>query len=271
MRLDIQNLSFSYKSSYKSTEVLQSVSLSLEGGELVCLLGPNGVGKSTLFKCILSLLRSYSGDIWLDGVSTRSLSERELARSIAYIPQAHGPVFHYSVLDVVLMGAAGSHGFFALPRAEDERYALDQLEALGIADMADRDYALLSGGERQLVLIARALAQRAQILVMDEPTANLDYGNQVRVMEHITGLARRGYGILLSTHNPEHAFFWSSRTVVLLDGRVTADGKSQDVLTEDTLEKLYGVRVKLFPLGGYTDSAYRACVPLGISRSEAVR
>jgi iron complex transport system ATP-binding protein len=172
-------------------------------------LGPNGVGKSTLFKCILSLLRSYSGDILLDGVSTRSLTERQIARSIAYIPQAHGPVFPYSVLDVVLMGAAGSHRFFALPRSEDEQYALAQLEALGIADMADRDYSLLSGGERQLVLIARALAQRAQILVMDEPTANLDYGNQVRVMEHITNLSRRGYGVLLSTHNPEHAFFWS--------------------------------------------------------------
>jgi iron complex transport system ATP-binding protein len=267
VKLDIQNLSFSYK----STEVLRSVSFSLVGGELVCLLGPNGVGKSTLFKCILSLLRSYSGDIVLDGVSTRSLTERELARSIAYIPQAHGPVFHYSVLDVVLMGAAGNHGFFALPRAEDEQYALAQLEALGMADMADRDYSLLSGGERQLVLIARALAQRAQILVMDEPTANLDYGNQVRVMEHITGLSRRGYGVLLSTHNPEHAFFWSSRTVVLLDGRVEADGKSQDVLTEGTLEKLYGVRVKLFPLGGYADTAYRACVPLGISVPEVAR
>jgi len=261
--LELKNLSFAYP----RHPVLQSLELRLSGGELLCLLGPNGVGKSTLFKCILGILRGYSGEILLGGKEIRQLKGTELVRSVAYIPQAHQPVFDYSVLEVVLMGAAGGRGLFANPRAEDETCARDQLAALGIADLADRSYARLSGGERQLVLVARALAQRARILIMDEPTANLDYGNQVRVMEHIAALADRGYGIILSTHNPEHAFLWSHRAVVLLDGRIQAEGPPAAVLTEEVLAKLYGVPVKLFPVGGDAYSGYRACVPVPAAKA----
>ena len=258
MKLEARKLSYRYG----DRRVLDSLDLELGEGELVALLGPNGVGKTTLFKCVLAMLSDYSGSILLDGREVRSLSASELARRAAYIPQAHLPAFDYSVLEVVLMGAAAGRGPFSSPTAEDEDYARSRLEALGIAGLADRSYGRISGGERQLALIARALAQRARLLVMDEPTANLDFGNQARVMEAISGLAEEGYGILLSTHNPEQAFLWAGRAAVLRGGRIEADGPPRSVLTEALLERLYGVPVRLFSLGGGPFGDYRACVPL---------
>ncbi len=258
MKLELKNLSFSYR----DNPVLDSIHLTLESGELVCVLGSNGAGKTTLFRCILSVLDSWKGEILLNGRDVRREGAQRLSRSIAYIPQAHRPVFDYSVLQVVLMGASGRRGMFGSPRKADEEHARARLDELGIGSFADRSYAQLSGGERQLVLIARALAQQAKILVMDEPTANLDYGNQVRVMEYISLLAEKGYAILLSTHNPEHAFLWSTRTAVLIDGQIAADGSPKQILTEATLEKLYGIPVKLFQVNGDEYSSYRACVPV---------
>ncbi|WP_304223222.1 ABC transporter ATP-binding protein [Gracilinema caldarium] len=255
--LEIKNLSFSYG----AKRVLDKLSFSVSPGELVCVLGPNGVGKSTLFKCILGLLKGYSGDILLGGRSLRSLSEADLARLVAYIPQAHVPAYGFSVFDVVLMGSSSARSFFAVPGHREEEAARHALETLGILDMAARNYAELSGGERQLVLIARALAQGGRLLIMDEPTANLDYGNQVRIMEHIAGLTADGYSVLLSTHNPEHAFLWSNRTLVLHKGHLIADGPPAAALTEQSLEALYGIPVRLFSLGNDKTGRYQACMP----------
>lgn len=256
--LEVCNLSFSYG----SKPVLDSISFAVGSGELLCIVGPNGVGKSTLFKCILGIHKSYSGAILLEGRSTRTLRETELVRAIAYIPQAHIPVYGFSSFDIVLMGACGAKGPFAQPGPRDEAAAWRALESLGLQDLAERNYAELSGGERQLVLIARALAQGARLLVMDEPTANLDYGNQVRIMEHIAGLTADGYSVLLSTHNPEHAFLWSSRTMVMQKGRIIADGPPAEALTERSLEALYGIPVKLFSLGNEKTGRYQACMPV---------
>ncbi len=262
MKLELKNLSFSYM----NHKVLHSIDLSLESGELVCVLGSTGAVKTTLFRCILSVLNSWTGEILLNGKDIRTEGALKLSHSIAYIPQAHRPVFDYSVLQVVLMGASGGRSMFGAPRKADEEQARARLAELGIASFADRSYARLSGGERQLVLIARALAQQAKILVMDEPTANLDYGNQVRVMEYISLLAQKGYAILLSTHNPEHAFLWSTRTAVLIDGKIASEGAPRQVLTEATLEKLYGIPVKLFKVSGNEYDSYRACVPVTVGR-----
>lgn len=266
MKLELKNLSFSYR----DRKVLDSIDLTLESGELVCVLGSNGAGKTTLFRCILSILESWNGQILLNGRDIRRENACGTSRAIAYIPQAHLPVFDYSVLQVVLMGASAGRKMFGSPRKEDEASARSRLSELGIESLAERSYAHLSGGERQLVLIARAIAQDAKILVMDEPTANLDYGNQARVMEYISLLAEKGYAILLSTHNPEHAFLWSTRTAVLIDGRIASDGEPKKVLTEETLEKLYGIPVKLFQVNGGEYSSYRACVPVAAGR-EAMR
>jgi iron complex transport system ATP-binding protein len=267
MRLEARNLSYAYG----PRRVFEGLSFSVGDGELFAVLGPNGAGKSTLFRCLLALLRDYGGSILVDGAEIRGLKERELSRLVAYIPQAHAAVFDYSALEVVLMGAAGSSRTFATPSPRDEAAALAELDKLGVAELADRSYARLSGGERQLVLIARALAQKARILVMDEPTANLDYGNQVRVMERVASLSKRGFTVILSTHNPEQAFLWATRAAVLFGGGFVADGRPAEVLSEELLARVYGVRVRLFPLGEGGNADYRCCVPESAVAEEELR
>lgn len=239
MNLSVQNLSFSYG----ERQVLSDISFTLEKGEFLSVLGPNGVGKSTLFKCILGLLNGYSGKITSGGEELSSMSKRELSRRIAYIPQINRPAFGYTVLDMVLMGTTRQLSPFAQPHRAQVMQALAALERVGAAHLAERDFTHLSGGEQQLVLIARAIAQQAAILVMDEPTSALDYGNQLRVLNLVRELSKEGYAVLLSTHNPQHALTFASRILALAGGRVAALGAPQDVLTRDIVSSLYGVDV----------------------------
>ncbi|MFQ3547548.1 MAG: ABC transporter ATP-binding protein [Termitinemataceae bacterium] len=264
MMLEVRNLSFSYGNnrSNESKKVLNQLSWMVTKGELVAVVGPNGVGKSTLFKCILQILRTYEGEILLNGTSMRGMREFEISRSLAYIPQTHVPVYGLSVLDVVLMGACRKSSIFANPDGTDAERAMLVLERLGLESFARRNYGELSGGERQLVLIARSLAQGARILIMDEPAAHLDYGNQVRIMEYLWSLSSEGYSIIFSTHNPEHAFLWSSRTLVLYQGHLIADGDPKEALTEGTMERLYGVPVRIFSLENESNGRYQACMPI---------
>ena len=241
--LDIRDLHFSYG----DRPVLQGVSLHLDEGELVFLLGANGAGKSTLFRCVLGLLPGYRGTVALQKGDTRNLSARALAREIAYIPQNHHPTFSYPVLDMVLMGTHHQLSPFANPGPREEAIALEALGQVGIRDLAQRDFQRLSGGEQQLVLIARALAQQARILLMDEPTSSLDFGNRIRVLDKTAELARRGYTILLSCHDPQLALLYADRVVALHQGRVLADGRPEAVLTESLLHTLYQVPVRMTP------------------------
>ncbi|MBE5799728.1 MAG: ABC transporter ATP-binding protein [Clostridiales bacterium] len=239
MNLEIHNLSFAYG----NHPVLEDVSFGLDKGDFLSVLGPNGVGKSTLFRCILGRLNDYSGSITSDGDDLRTLPRREAARRLAYIPQIHTPTFSYTVLDTVLMGTARQLSPFAQPgRAQSEK-AMQALERVGAAHLAQRDFTRLSGGEQQLVLVARAIAQQADILIMDEPTSALDYGNQLRVLQLVRELAGEGYGVLLSTHNPQHALTFATRTLALCGGRVAALGRPEDVLTPELVSQLYGVDV----------------------------
>ena len=210
MSIDVRNLSFAYG----KRQVLRQVSFRTSPGQLVAVLGPNGAGKSTLFRCILGFLPRYRGEIALCGHDLRSLDRRRLARLAAYIPQSSAPVYNYTVRDTVLMGADPFHG----PGPSQQETADRVLETLGIRDLADRGINEISGGERQLALIARAMAQQAKILLMDEPTASLDYGNQFRLLRQVRQLADSGYTVLLSTHNPEHSFRFATDVLVLREG-----------------------------------------------------
>jgi iron complex transport system ATP-binding protein len=253
MRLEARALGFGYP----GKPVGRDVSLSVGAGEVLCLLGPNGSGKTTLFKTLLGLLPAQAGEILLDGTLLRRLTRVEIATRIAYVPQAHSAHFPYTVVDMVTMGRTAHLGPFARPGARDNAAALDALEVLGIEDLADADYTRISGGQRQLALIARALAQATPLIVMDEPTASLDFGNQALVLREIRALAAQGYGIVLSTHDPDHAFASASAMALLQGGRLIATGPPSDVLSPARLEAVYGVRVSVEHLAG----GHTVCVP----------
>jgi iron complex transport system ATP-binding protein len=254
MSITVSDLSFAYQ----DKRVLSDVSLHASSGELTCIIGPNGVGKSTLFRCILGILKSYSGTAKVNDIDIKTLTPKQLARMAAYIPQSHAPVFHYSVLDMTLMGTTALMSAFATPKREEIKVAEEALKRLGIYHLRDRDFAKTSGGERQLVLIARALAQQAKILIMDEPTANLDYGNQIRVLEQVKLLAKQGYTIIQSTHQPDQAFFYADHVLALKEGRIFVSGTPKEVMDEKLIFDLYGVKVKIQSIQNDT---IRFCIP----------
>ena len=221
--------------------VLSEVSFSLQRGELLCLLGPNGSGKTTLLRTLLGLLPPQSGEVRLLDRPLPEWSRKALARHIGYVPQAHAGLFAFTVLDIVLMGRAAHVGRFAAPSAKDRAIAMQCLETLGIAALGECIYTQVSGGERQLALIARALAQEPALLFMDEPTASLDFGNQLRVLEHLLQLRERGIAILMSTHQPEHALRCADRTALVGEGGLIAVGATANVATVENLARLYRV------------------------------
>jgi len=253
MRLEARDLSIGYPGHLVGC----GISLVLDPGEVLCLLGPNGAGKTTLFRTLLGLQRPLGGVVTIDGTPLARLRPADIAKRMAYVPQAHVTEFSYSVLDVVLMGRTARLRPFASPGADDERMAREKLDELGIADLADADYTRISGGQRQLTLIARALTQGAPILVMDEPTASLDFGNQTMVLARIRDLAAEGYGVVLSTHDPDHALLVANRVAIIADGGLRAVGAANDVVTGPMLSGVYGTVVRVEE----TSSGRRVCVP----------
>jgi iron complex transport system ATP-binding protein len=247
---------------YRGHLVARDIALTLAPGEVLCLLGPNGAGKTTLFRTLLGLQRPLGGAVLIDDRPLADLKPAEIARAMAYVPQAHVTEFSFTVLDVVLMGRTARLGTFASPGPADERIARDKLAGLGIAELAGHDYTRISGGQRQLALIARALAQEAPILVLDEPTASLDFGNQTMVLGRIRELASAGYGIVLSTHDPDHALLVATRVAVIADGALRALGPPHDVVTAETLSAIYRTEVRVEE----TESGRRVCVPAWSSK-----
>ena len=241
MQIDVQDLVFSYG----GADVLQGVSFCADKGERIAVLGPNGVGKSTLFRCLLGFLEPKRGCVKIAGRDVQAYSRRALAAELAYIPQSYHPVFDHTVLESVLMGLSAQLGTFDRPSRAQAVRARQILSELGIAQLAERGCTRISGGERQLMLLGRALMQNAHTLVMDEPTASLDYGNSFRVMQRIESLSAGGYSVIFSTHEPNQAFRYATKVLALKDGRVLAFGPPADVLTPELLEALYGVQVNI--------------------------
>ncbi len=239
--LQVRNVSFSYR----QNEVLKDLSFSVPRGRVVGILGANGAGKSTLFKLILGVLPLRRGDIIINGRSVKTLTSRERAKQMAYIPQTQTGTFQFTVEEMVLMGTTSSFSMFAQPGKRERIKAAEAMKLLQIEQFGNRLFDQLSGGEQQLVLIARAVAQDAPILIMDEPTASLDYGNQIRVLEEIRQLANRGYLVLISTHNPQHIFLYADDVLLIEGGTARAFGKPQDVLSEALLSHVYRVPIQL--------------------------
>ncbi len=250
--IEVKNLHFSYKKS----QVLLGANLQLFKGEVVSLLGPNGCGKSTLIKLILKLLHG-NGEILLHKKSIKEYSYKEIASHIAYIPQYHHVPFGYSALEMVLMGRVSKLGIFASPSSHDHLIALEALKKVGILDLKDRIFGQLSGGQKQLVLFARAIAQEVDIFIMDEPVSGLDYGNQMRLLEFIDELSREGYTFLKTTHYPDHALLISSRTMVMNGGKIISDGKPGEVITAPMIQDVYGVNAEII-----THDAHKRCIPI---------
>jgi iron complex transport system ATP-binding protein len=244
--LDVRRVSFSYG----RRDTLNDVSVSLKEGTITSLLGPNGCGKTTLVKVILGLLKPRAGQIVARGKDMTGASFRERAKAFSYVPQLHHADVSFSVLDMVLMGRTAFEGCFRLYSKEDRRAAEQAIEQMHLLDLADRSFAELSSGQRQMVLIARSLAQGAPVCIMDEPESGLDFGNQVKLYRLLKKLTSTGMSFVITTHHPEHAL-WTDGEVVMMNrkGSVLGRGSARQCITEQSLFDLYDTQVSVAAVG----------------------
>lgn len=243
MIYEVENITYQYPSSER--KVLDEASVQLKEGEILSILGPNGAGKTTLLNCMAGLLTPSGGRIKLCGQDIHKMKPKDIAGTVGYVPQIHTPAFDYKVIDFVLMGRAPKTGIFSKPSHEDETYCMDVLDSMQIANLADKSYREISGGERQQVLIARAIVQEPRAILFDEPTAHLDYGNQYRVLKRIKKMAEEGFSVIITTHNPDHALLLGDKTAIVdKRGKIT-QGNSSEIITEETLRRVYDTDIRL--------------------------
>ncbi len=255
LALQAEGLRFAYPG---GRPLLDNVSFALAAGEILCLLGPNGTGKTTLLRCLLGLERLQAGRVTVQGRDLAGEGPPATARLMAYVPQETAAVFPFLAQDVVLMGRNPHLGFMAGPTDADRRATQDSLARMGIAHLGARRFHELSGGERQMVLVARALAQGSRVLVMDEPCSGLDLGNQVRILGVIRDLARDGYAVLLTSHLPGHAFQLGGLAALLKDGHMQGPASADDLLDAALLGDLYDTPIAVIQAG----DGRRVCVPV---------
>jgi len=257
-QIEAENIAFSY-SHDMAKAIFRDVSFSVHSGDVLCLLGPNGTGKSTLLKCLINILRVQQGRILLNGRDLSEFKLPEVARSIGYVPQGLMSAFPFRIKDIIIMGRAPHLSILASPSRADMEIAYRAMETVGLTPLADRPCNSVSGGEWQLTLIARALVQEPQILLLDEPTSHLDLGNQVKILQVIQDLADRGMTIIMASHTPDHAFLVSNIVAIMNNGGIAQKGAPEDVITDDNLRKTYGVDVRVVRLED--GSLSKACFP----------
>lgn len=258
MKFELRDVSCGYSA---AAPIVKNISFTLESGEVCCILGPNGVGKTTLFKTMLNLLRPLNGQVCIDGENIAPWKPRRLSRTLAYVAQAHAPTFPYLVKEVAMMGRLGQSGVTGQPDRRDHEIVEQALEDVGILHLRDMPYDRISGGERQLLMIARALCQQPKLLVMDEPTASLDYGNMVRVMEIVRRLADGGLCVVFTSHMPDQAFMCRAKTALLLRGSPAIFGSCDEVITERNLHEAYHAQIQILEVIGADGVPLKAVVP----------
>lgn len=254
--LEVKNAQFSYNG---KENIFENINFSVSNGDVFCILGANGTGKTTLIKCLNGLMRLDSGKVLLNNKNIYSLSHSEIAKNIGYIPQVHASTFPFKVMDVVLMGRSPHLDIFESPSEKDYEIAENSLKSLNIWHMKDKPYTEISGGEQQLVFIARVLAQEPSILILDEPTSHLDFGNQIRTLDIIEKLAKNGLSIIMSSHFPDHAFISANKVAIMKDKKFIDIGHPKKVINEFNMEQTYGINVKIVDVDGR-----KACIPLKI-------
>ena len=248
--LTVENLSFNY---FKGPVIFSEVGFDLKAGRILTILGANGAGKSTLLNCIAGQLRQKTGAIYLDGMNARDMSFRDIATLIGYVPQIQNPTYAYPVLEYVVMGRTPYLGTFAMPEKTDYDLAEKALARLNILHLIEKPYTEISGGERQMVTIARAITQEPKIIMLDEPTAHLDYGNQMRTIKLIKSLSEEGYAVIFTTHIPDHPLFLGGDVAMFTDGKAgktVTVGDADSVLTDESLSALYSAPVKTVRVDG---------------------
>lgn len=250
--LEVVDLAFAYQ----QQKILKNISFTLDYGQSVCVLGKNGVGKSTLFKCLLNLLKPSQGSIKIDNQSIQLCARNELSQLISYIPQKQR-IVHFTVFEMVLMGTTTRLKTYQQPGKAENELVEAALNMLNISHLKNRIYSEISGGEQQLVIIARSVAQQSKIIIMDEPCANLDYGNQIIVLKMIQRLTAKGYLIIQSTHDPNHALQYADYTLIIQNGELI-QGVPKDILTSQQLEAIYGVPITIYQLAMYEQTI---CLP----------
>jgi iron complex transport system ATP-binding protein len=267
--IKISNATFAYD----KADVFRDISLEINEGEIFCLFGPNGCGKSTLIQCILGILNLKSGIITLRGQDVSTMKPQMVAKEAAYIPQVHDKPFPFKVIDVVMMGRTAYTGMFSLPGSEDRKIAEEALERVGISHFRDRPYTQLSGGETQLVLVARALAQQTPVLIMDEPTAHLDFRNELAFLETTVRLVQStGITVIMATHSPNHALYFEGRTIktrvaLMNNEQVVFQGTPSAVLTVENMASTFNIESKVL---AYTweEQQMMQIVPLKLRKTE---
>lgn len=272
--LEITGASFTYPQ--QNYPVFDGIDFQVNRGEIFCLLGPNGCGKTTLLDCILGIYRLSQGNIRVAGEDSRAFRPGEMARHVAYVPQRHENSFPYTVIDMVKMGRAVYTGRFSSPSDVDKERAREALTTVGMMDMRHRPFTQLSGGEAQLVMIARALAQDTPLIIMDEPTAHLDFKHEMLVMETIVKLVREtGLSVLMATHFPNHTFYFENqdtpiRVALMHEHTFLETGKPTEVLTESNIGRIYRVKSRLAEFKLDTGGFLRQLIPLSTLKTEDI-
>ncbi len=258
MSLEVKNATFAYDS---SRNIFENLTFSVKPYEIFCILGANGIGKTTLLKSLSGILKLKSGDIIIENQNTRNLTRVDVAKTIGYLPQEHTTVFPYTVLQIVLMGRAPHLSLFSAPSKADVEIAEKMLERIGISHLKDKPYNAISGGQKQLVLFARVLTQGPKVLLLDEPTSHLDFKNQILALRMMNKLAKEGLSIVMTSHFPNNAFLFSNRVAIMKAGKFLAVGNTEEVMTEENLSQAYDMDVELLSVNTKNNEPMKFCVP----------